>query len=187
MLAYIFWHCRYPHIDKTSYQKLIIDFHQTLRSQKPGGFQYSTVFQIENAPWIGKDREGYEEWYVVDNSAALDVLNEAAVTGPCKEPHNRVASQAAAGAGGLYRLHAGEPGLATAQVALWFAKPSGMGYENLYATLQPEINKVSGSLWRRQMVLGPAPEFRWHSPQDHALPAALDCLRMPLTRIWTGL
>lgn len=187
MLAYIFWHWRYRRIDKAFYQKLIIDFHQALRSQKPGGFQYSIVFQIESTPWIGKDREGYEEWYVVDNSAALDVLNEAAVTGPCKEPHNRVASYAAAGAGGLYRLHAGEPGLATAHVACWFAKPSGMSYEDLYVALQSEIKKVSGSLWQRQMVLGPAPEFRWHSPQDYMLPATLDCLRVPLTRIWTGL
>jgi hypothetical protein len=68
MLAYIFWHWRSPHIDKTSYQRLTIDFHQALRTQTPRGFQYSIVFQIENTPWIGRNWEGYEEWYVVDNS-----------------------------------------------------------------------------------------------------------------------
>jgi len=123
----------------------------------------------------------------VDNSAALDILNEAAITGPCKEPHNRVASQAAGGAGGLYQLRAGEPGLATAHVALWFAKPSGVSYEDLYAALQPEIEQATGSLWQRQMVLGPAPEFRWHSPRDHTLPEIFNCLKIPLVQIWSGI
>jgi len=123
----------------------------------------------------------------VNNFAALEALNECAVSGSCKDPHGRVASYAAGGAGGVYRLRAGEPGLATARVALWFAKPSGMSYEDLYSALQPAIEQAAGSLWQRQMVLGPAPEFRWHGPRDHALPEIFNCMKIPLVPIWLGI
>ena len=142
MLAYVFWHWPYPHVDKASYQQHLVDFHDALRAQKPAGFHYSTVFQVEQTPWLDTDGEAYEEWYVVHNFAALEALNEAAVSGSCKEPHNRVASHAAGGAGGLYRLRAGEPGLAAAHVARWFVKPSGMSYEDLYSTLNPRSNRL---------------------------------------------
>ena len=186
MLAYVFWHWRYSHVDKTAYQKRIIDFQEMLCTHKPSGFQYSTVFQIEHVPWGRGDNEMYEEWYVLDNSAALDVLNEAAVTRHCKEPHKQVARDAAGGTGGLYRLYAGEPDLATARIALWFSKPSGMTYENFYRILQPEVQQSAGSLWQRQMTLGPTPEFRWHSPEDHRLPETFEYLKVPLTQTWLG-
>ncbi len=70
MLAYIFWHWPYPQVDKASYQHYLIDFHDALRAQKPAGFHYSTVFQLEHAPWIDTEGEVYEEWYVVTNLAA---------------------------------------------------------------------------------------------------------------------
>jgi hypothetical protein len=187
MLAYVFWHWRYPSVEKTSYQKRIIDFQETLNTHKPSGFLYSAVFEIEHVPWAGGEGEAYEEWYVLDNSAALDVLNEAAVTGPCKEPHNQIAIYAAGGTGGLYRFSSGKPDLATARVALWFAKPAEMTYENFYALLQPEMQQSSGSLWQRQMTLGPTPEFCWHSSEDHSLPAIFVCLKVPLTQIWSRL
>ncbi len=186
MLAYVFWHWRYPTVEKTDYQKRIINFQETLGTHKPSGFQYSTVFEIEHVPWSEGGGEVYEEWYVLDSSAALDALNEAAVTGPCKEPHNQVARDAAGGIGGLYRLHAGASGLATAHVALWFSKPSWMTYENFYGTLQSEVQQAAGSLWQRQMTLGPTPEFRWHSSEDHSLPEIFVCLKLPLTQIWSG-
>jgi hypothetical protein len=186
MLAYIFWHWRYPNVEKTTYQQYLVDFHETLRTQKPRGFQYSAVLQFEHAPWIGGNEEGYEDWYIVDNSAALDVLNEAAVSAPCQEPHKRVASCAAGGTGGLYRLHSGQASLATVRTTLWFTKPSGMSYEQLYNILDPEVKQAAGSLWRRQMTLGPAREFCWHSSEDHGLPEIFDCLRIPVTQVWLG-
>jgi hypothetical protein len=83
----------------------------------------------------------------------------------------------------LYRLSAGEPGLAKARVALWFAKPSGMTYENLYEILQPEVQQVADGLWQRQMTLGPTPEFCWHSLEDHRLPETFDYLKVALIHI----
>jgi len=188
MLAYIFWHWRYPTVEETAYERRIVEFQEALRTQQPGGFQYSVVLKIERAPWVGRDEDLYEEWYVVENSAALDALNEAAVSGVCKEPHNQVAKDAAGGAGGLFRLRAGEAGLATARVGLWFAKPAGMSYEALYKMLQSEVERAagSGSVWQRQMVLGPAPEFCWHSAQDYRLPEGIECLDIPMKQIWVG-
>jgi len=188
MLAYVFWHWPYPTVEETVYERRIAEFHEALRTQRPRGFQYSVVLKAGRVPWVGRDGEVYEEWYVVENSAALDALNEAAVSGACKEPHNQVAQGAADGAGGLFRLRAGEAGLATARVGLWFAKPAGMSYEMLYRMLQSEIEGAAGggSVWQRQMVLGPAPEFCWHSLQEHRLPEGFEYLDIPVKQIWVG-
>lgn len=188
MLAYVFWHWRYASVGESVYERRIIEFQEALRRQRPGGFEYSVVLKVERAPWGGRDGEVYEEWYVVENSAALDGLNEAAVSGVCREPHNRVAKDAAGGAGGLYRLRVGEVGLVTARMALWFAKPAGMSYEALYRMLEAEVERVggSGSVWQRQMVLGPAPEFCWRGSKDgdYGLIEGFGGLKVEVRRVW---
>lgn len=186
MLAYIFWHTRYPHVDKNTYHTRLIDFHETLQANKPSGFLYSAVFQIADAPWIADGAEAYEDWYLVENSAALDVLNEAAVNAQRKSVHDLVAHDAAKSTGGLYQLCSGEADLAKAQVALWFAKPAGMSYETLYSMLEPEIQPAGAALWRRQLVLGPAHEFCWQSSENAGLPENFEARRVPLTLLWDG-
>ena len=84
-----------------------VEFQETLAANKPSGFQQSVVFRIRGASWLNTSDEAYEEWYLLDDSAAMDRLNEAAVSGACEEPHNRVAREAADGTGGLYRLREG--------------------------------------------------------------------------------
>jgi hypothetical protein len=186
MLAYIFWHSRDPHVDKHTYEQRLIDFHQLLQERKPGGFLYSAVYQIAGVPWIADGAEAYEDWYLVENSAALDVLNDAAVDAQRKSTHDLVAHDAMKGVGGLYRLHSGDADLAKARVAIWFAKPAGTSYETLYATLDPQVQQAGASLWRRQMVLGPAHEFCWHGSENSFLPANFDGLRIPLALLWRG-
>ena len=85
-------------------------------------------------------------------------------------------------------MRVGEVGLATARVALWFAKPAGMSYEDLYRMLQAEVERVgeSGSVWQRQMVLGPAPEFCWRGAQELRLPEGFECLNIAVKQIWGG-
>ena len=100
--------------------------------------------------------------------------------------HDRVAHGAVKFAGGLYRLHSGEAELAKAQVALWFAKPAGMSSETLYRMLEPEIQPAGVSLWRRQLVLGPAHEFCWHRAENAGFPEHFEALRVPLTLLWGG-
>jgi hypothetical protein len=164
MLAYVFWHWPQPQIETGSYVDHLVEFHRTLAANKPDGFQRSVVFRIRNANWLNTDGEAYEEWYLLDDSAAMDRLNEAAVTGVCEEPHNRVAREAADGTGGLYRLRAGAEDLAQAKYAVWLSKPAGVSYKDFYASLEPLTSQPGVALWGRQMTLGPTTEFCIHSP-----------------------
>jgi len=166
MLAYVFWHWPQPQIEHGSYVDHLAEFHRTLAANKPEGFRESVVFRISNANWLNTDGEAYEDWYLLDDSAAIDRLNEAAVTGVCEEPHNRVAREAADGTGGLYRLRAGAEDLVQARYAVWLSKPSGVSYKDFYAGLEPITSQPGVALWGRQMTLGPTTEFCIHSPTE---------------------
>src|SRR5829696_2614139 len=122
MLAYVFWHWPQSNVDPRSYVDHMIEFHQTLAANRPIGFHESVVFRVHGASWLNTNDEAYEEWYLLDDSAAMDRLNEAAVSGVCEEPHNRVAREAADGTGGLYRLRAGAEDLSEARFAVWLSK-----------------------------------------------------------------
>ena len=164
MLAYVFWHWPQPQIETGSYVDHLTVFHRTLAANKPDGFRESVVFRIHNANWLNTDGEAYEEWYLLDDSAAMDRLNDAAVSGVCEEPHNRVAREAADGTGGLYRLRAGAEHLAQARYAVWLSKPNGVSYKDFYASMEPLTSQPGVALWGRQMTLGPTTEFCIHSP-----------------------
>jgi hypothetical protein len=184
MLAYVFWHWPRPEIDRALYLDRLGQFHHTLADNKPSGFQRSVVFRIQNANWLNTQGEAYEEWYLLDDSAAMDRLNEAAVSGPCEEPHNRVAREAADGVGGLYRLRVGQENLATAKFALWLSKPNGVSYKEFYAALQPLTSQPDVALWGRQMTLGPTTEFCLHSVAPLQLPHGHHAHRLDLKPTW---
>ena len=163
MLAYVFWHWPRPEIERGQYLDHLADFHRTLAANKPPGFQRSVVFRISGADWLKTDGEAFEEWYLLDDSAAMDPLNEAAVSGACEQPHNRVAREAADGTGGLYRMRAGGEDLAQAKFATWLSKPAGVSYKDFYAELDTLTSQPGVALWGRQMTLGPTTEFCIHS------------------------
>ena len=185
MLAYVFWHWPQSGIDPGVYVERLIDFHNTLAANKPAGFQESVVFRVRGASWLKTSDEAYEEWYLLDDSAAMDRLNEAAVSGACEEPHNRVAREAADGIGGLYRLRAGAEDLAQAKFALWLSKPGGVSYKDLYTALEPLTSQPGVALWGRQMTLGPTTEFCVHSPNAIELPPGFSGLQLQITRIYS--
>jgi len=58
----------------------------------------------EAAPAAG----GYEDWYLIEDFAALGVLNEAAVGRGHRSAHDQVARRFGVGAGGMYGLLEGE-------------------------------------------------------------------------------
>lgn len=180
MLAYVFWHWRQEQIERGAYLDHLAEFHQTLAANKPEGFQRSVVFGIRGANWLNTTGEAFEEWYLLDDSAAMDRLNEAAVSGVCEEPHNRVAREAADGTGGLYRLRVGQEDLAQARFAVWLSKPAGVSYNDFYSGLQPITSQPGVALWGRQMTLGPTTEFCLHSPNRIGLPGQL----LSLDPIW---
>lgn len=185
MLAYVFWHWPQSSVDSGLYVDHLIDFHQTLAANKPAGFQESVVFRVRGASWLSTSDEAYEEWYLLDGSAAMDPLNDAAVSGVCEEPHNRVAREAADGTGGLYRLRAGREDLGGAKFAVWLSKPTGVTYKNFYAALEPLTSQPGVALWGRQMTLGPTTEFCIHSTNPIELPPGYSGLQPQITRIYS--
>jgi hypothetical protein len=165
MLAYVFWHWPQPGADVETYVDHLVGFHRTLGDNKPDGFQGSRVFRLHGASWLETNGDAFEDWYLLDDSAALDVINHAAVSGPCEAPHNLVAREAAGGTAGLYRLRFGEIG--ETRYAVWLSKPDQMSYADFYSKLEA----IAGvSLWQRQMTLGPTTEFVIHSMNPIQLP-----------------
>jgi hypothetical protein len=170
MLAYVFWHWPQTSVDPQNYVAHLQDFHRTLAANKPDGFQRSIVFGIEDANWLETRGPAYEDWYLLDDSAALDRLNDAAVSGACEEPHNLVAREAAGGTGGLYRLRSDHEVLREARFAVWLAKPDGVTYREFYEAFSPLTSQTNVALWGRQMTLGPTTEFCLHSQTPVQLP-----------------
>jgi hypothetical protein len=163
VLAYVFFHRAGSGIETPTYEAALRRFHASLAGAPPPGFISSTTYRIGN---------GYADWYLVESSAALDPLNEAAVKGARSAPHDAVAHMATDGAGKLMILKSGsartEPGF-----EIRFSKPAGMAYTELYERLKPWTDRAEVSLWRRMMVLGPAPEFCLVAPSEVQLPAEM--------------
>lgn len=162
MLAYTFWHWPLPGAEK--YEERIAQFQAALAASPPPGFRGGVTLRHEAAPWL--PGPAYLDWYMVDGFADLEALNEAAVTASRQGPHDAVAALARGGAGGVYKLRTGRAGPRFARVAHWFHKPAGMRYDELFAGLA----NLPGSIWMRQMVLGPSPEFVLFALGDIALP-----------------
>ena len=136
---------------------------------------------MTNAPWAAGGGKAYEDWYLVEDFAALGALNEAAVSAGRALPHEAAAQVVADGAGGLYRLRLGAAGRSP-RYALWFGKPGGVRYDALFAELSPVVDRAGASLWMRQLVFGPAREFCLHAETPVSLPRGLDALVVPLRR-----
>jgi hypothetical protein len=160
LLAYVFSHRPAGGVDIADYEAALRRFHTTLASDPPNGFLGSSTYRVGG---------GYSDWYLLENSAALDVLNQAAVTGARTLAHDAAARMAVDGVGKLYSLAGGDqpsgPGFETL-----FSKPAGMPYAALYGRMQPFTGRPGTSLWRRMMVLGPPPEFCLIAPAEIELP-----------------
>jgi hypothetical protein len=186
MLAYVFWHLPAPTAKLTDYERLLIEFHKTLAAHAPAGFRSSQAFRISNAPWIAAGAPAFEDWYLLDNSAALDAINDAAISGPRKAPHDLVASLAASGAAGLYRLKSGGlEAMRHARHATWFSKPA-ITYDAFYNQLRPITNAAGAAFWMRQMVLSAAPEFCLRTPEKPQLPPNVTALHCPIEGIYAS-
>jgi hypothetical protein len=162
LLAYVFWHVPRPDVGAREYEAAHREFHEVLWSSQVRGLRGLRVFRLPVIPWLG-GRPGYEDWHLLEGSAALDVLNEAAVSQARQLPHDRVAAMAGDGTAGLYSLRLGalnEPARAE-----WMSKPPGMNYRDFDASLMPTI-EAGGCLWARRMTLGPTPEFCLHAPKS---------------------
>jgi len=160
VLAYVFFHRAALGVETQAYETALRRFHSSLKVEPPAGFIGSSTFRVG---------AGYADWYLVDGSAALDLLNEAAVNQARSASHDAVAHMASDGAGKLLTLISGAaPGGAGFEIR--FSKPAGMGYRELYERLKPWTDQAELTLWRRMMVLGPPPEFCLLAPSEIELP-----------------
>ena len=184
MLAYVFWHWPNPDIDDATYRDLLHNFHKTLNANQPRGFLRSVAFAVSELPLQTTSQPGFEDWYLLEDSASLDILNEAAVSGACEEPHNLVARQAGDGTAGLYRLLSGSDSLASAEYATWFRKPARMSYQDLYSKLSSLGAVDRAGLWQRQMTLGQTTEFAIYSAALLKQPDLRGIQTNELQRVW---
>lgn len=158
MLAYVFWHWPGEGQDRVLYVQRLLEFHEALRSDPPKGFVDSLAHRIEYAPWDTESRALFEDWYLLEGFAALGELNEAAVDRSRRAHHDKIAGMSLDGRGGLYRLIHGVFENAP-RSSLWFAKPPDRPYADFIESWRFWLEGSGATLWQRQMVLGPAPEF----------------------------
>ncbi len=153
MLAWVFWHARDPRIPEEEYVLALTAFHELIREISPQGFLGIRTLRYDARPWLPAQTEVHEDWYFVRDSAALDVLEDAAVSAFANEAHGRIARLTLTAIAGLYRLRAGEPAARTPHCR-WIDKPRGEPYPTFL-----ESFRDADAVWSRQMVLGPTPEF----------------------------
>ena len=177
MLAYVFWHRPSARVDRTLYEAALVRFHSDLPRHKSPGFIAAASFRIEPVPWLS-NLPGYEDWYLMEASWAMDPFNAFAIAGAMQAPHDGVAAQMEEGHGGLYAHAGGKPSTAAQSTVLWLTRPRGIQWQ---AALDPVGAKhPQATIWRRQMVLGPAPEFAVEAPGDVDVdqPAGWQALRV---------
>lgn len=156
MLAYVFWHRPREDADADAYERSELDFHRALAEHGPAGFVRSSSARVSELPWL--DGRGYEDWYLVEDYAALGRLGPAATDEARGPAHDRAAAMLADGTAGLYKLVDGSPEAIAADRALWLSRPLGSPYPTLAQLLSGRAATGAG-LWRRELVLGPAPEI----------------------------
>jgi hypothetical protein len=158
MLAYVFWHRPRDGQPLDAYEQAQVAFHRSLKRTPPVGFRGSACFRAPELPWLGGG--GYEDWYVVEDYSALGVLDAAAVGRGHRTSHDRAAHAMADGAGGLFGLQEGDAAtLARATVAVWISRAPGSPSGEIADLLGDGADAACVSLWRRKLVLGPAPEL----------------------------
>jgi hypothetical protein len=189
VLAYVFWHRPLDDSAVEAYEHAEIAFHRSLAHAPPTGFHGSATFRVSGLPWF--EGPGYEDWYFVEDYTALGVLNVAAVGHGHRTAHDGLAHRFGAGAGGLYGLIEGHPpagpdaGTGTfgqESAAIWVARTPGVERRAIGELLGDGMDARNASLWRRQLVFGPAPEFCLLTGDraELGLPAGVAPSRLPV-------
>ena len=184
MLAFVFWHSPSAGVKPADYEGSLRAFHQALAAHAPEGYLRSAAFAFRGAPWFPVTA-GYLDWYAVTDFASLGFLNEAAVSGARKEPHDNAARLAGAGFGGLYRMIAGRMNFHDTHFGTWLQKPDGLDYDAFREQAGALVHPESMALWQRQMSLGPGLEFCLLSPAKVSAPEAFLPVAIELRQVWS--
>jgi len=159
MLAYVFWHWPRLGSDTSAYEDAEARFQQSLERQPPAGLLGNASFRVERVPWFVDDWTAprYEDWYLVEDWTALGVLERAAVGAGHRSAHERIATHTGGGAGGVYRLVEGRSPALDAPTATWVSTPVHSATSPIGELLADGGQEVA--VWRRALLLGPAPEW----------------------------
>ena len=162
MLAYLLWHTP-AGADTVDYERGLGAFHRALAATPPAGFVTSWTLCVDQPAWLPDGAAHYVDWYMVETFAALGALNDAAVSGARRAPHDVVAALARTGTAGLVGLVGGDTaGRGAPEVRLLglLDKPAGRSYDAFRSALARAAAGTPGTTcWMRQMTLGPGPEF----------------------------
>lgn len=175
MLAYLLWHRPREGVDQEAYEQAALRFHRSLHRAPPAGLRRCALLGVGSAPWLGGDG-WYEDWYLLDDFCALGVLNEAAVAAGHRGAHDAIARLFGEGSAGVYRLLEGAGDALPLGHAIWVSRPAGAVAPPLGDMLGDGMDRERSSLWRRQLVLGPAPEYCVLSNEP---PAGVSPARLP--------
>jgi hypothetical protein len=157
MFAYVFWHQRAPKQAVEVYEEALALFHKTLSTTGVDGYMGSLVFRVYGATWIAP--EAYEDWYLVEGLGALEGLNTSIMNLGIRGQHDVVAKMSVKGTGTILSQVSGSLESLRSTTAAWVSKPRGMSYDEFYSETTLIIKGSPWSLWRRQLALGPTPEF----------------------------
>jgi hypothetical protein len=198
VLAYLSWHRPAPTVEVDVYERALEQFHRSLAHRAPNGFRGSATFRAAELPWLASTTPqagapvAYEDWYLLDDWAALGVLEEAAVSQGHVGAHDKVASLSGVSSGAVYRFLEGHAGVDQTQVAVWVARSGGHAHPSLSALLGDGMNPAVDGLWRRCLGLGPAPEFCLLASEAAAgvapsrLPPGWSATTLPREALWRG-
>jgi hypothetical protein len=175
----VFWHWPREGVDLTDYEPRLLAFHTKLAANSPAGMRRSMIWRVSGAPWL-PDGAGYEDWYLLEDTSALGTIGGGVTSGFIGDVHSAVAQLAAGGTAGLYQPATRPLGDVSGSTALWFPKPDGMRYEELYARLGDD----AGRLWMRMLVLGPTPEMCLLTDQPEDLPSGVEAIVVRRERLW---
>src|SRR2546428_13473942 len=120
MLAYAFWH--WPREGASEYERHLGEFFQALEAEKPLGYLGGLSMRHGAAAWL--PGPAYLDWYRVSGFADLGTLNDGAVSGSRRAPHDDVAAMAGGGPGGGDHRQQSPADLAHAKGAHTVCKPS---------------------------------------------------------------
>jgi hypothetical protein len=143
VLAYVFWHRAALAVGGEAYEDACRRFHHGFATRRPGGLSGTACLRAEQLPWLGDGGPGLEDWYLVEDFAALGVLNEAAVGRGHVSAHDGAARLMGEGTGSIYRLLDGVPELSLIHAATpfspmgWTAPGPASGGASSHSALRP--------------------------------------------------
>lgn len=167
MLAYVLWHRPATGVDGAEYELAQGAFHHALEAEPWPGLRAARAYRAAAFPWLSGT--AYEDWYLLEGYGELGAFAQQPMSDGHRAAHDAAAHGYGSGAGALYALLEGDPATATngdAGFASWLTRPRGAP--------PPALAELAGegpgaSLWRRELVLGPAPEYCLLSPRQPAV------------------